>query len=340
MRILLTGATGFIGKDLTVRLLERGHELTVVTRNGERVDALHRKRIRIVEADICDAAAMESTATKIDGVDVLIHAAACLNYYGNRRHLEQVNVRGTRNVLEAFGRSPRMKKIIFLSSVEAMGPVAEADVPGDETAGCHPVSPYGVTKRRAENVVVQFGQSLCIPGVIFRLGNVYGPGGSAFIESIAAALREGPQSALRRYLPVYRDRFIHPVYISDASRGILRAVDEPAAEGIFHLAGPEYLRAGELFNRVAEGMGAKFPAGECVSFSRLALRLRNWLRKLTNRADWLSYVTASRGSRVHRAYSTARIRNELGYIPEVAMEEGITNTLSWTGKTARIGAKH
>ena len=340
MRILLTGGTGFVGRDLTGQLLERGHELIVVTRDRARIQRSFREKIRVIETNLCETALSWGQSAMLSEVDVLIHAAACLDYYGNRRRLDRVNVQGTRNMLGAFVGSSRIKKIIFLSSIEAMGPVAEGDIPADEAARCAPISPYGVSKLQAEKIVEQFGESRSIPFVILRLGNVYGPGGSDFVLPVAASLKEGRQSTLRRYLSAYQDRYIHPVFITDASKGIIRAMDAPAAKGIYILAGEEYLRMGELFHRVAGQVSADFHIQENASFSRHSLRLRNGLRRLLNRADLLSYFTASCDARIHRAYSIAKIRRELDFAPEVSMEEGISKTLAWARDTARIGGRN
>ena len=340
MRILLTGGTGFVGRDLTGQLLEKGHQLIVVTRDKARIQRSFREKIKVIETNLCETALSWSLSAKLNEVDVLIHAAACLDYFGNRRHLDRVNVQGTRNMLGAFIGSPHINKIIFLSSIEAMGPVAEGDIPADETTRCAPISPYGDSKLHAENVVGQFCESRSIPYVILRLGNVYGPGGSGFVLPVAASLTEGRQSTLRRYLSAYRDRYIHPVFITDASKGIIRAMDEPTAKGIYILAGQEYLRMGELFHRVAGQLGADFHIRESASFSRHSLRLRNGMRRLLNRADLLSYFTASCDARIHRAYSIAKIGRDLDFVPEVSMEEGISKTLAWAGDTARIGDRN
>ena len=342
MRILLTGGTGFIGRDLTGQLLERGHEIIVVTRDKARIQPSFREKIRVIETNICEKSLTWGSSAKLDEVDVLIHAAACLDYFGNRRHLYRVNVQGTRNMLGSFVGSPCIKKIIFLSSIEAMGPVAEGDIPADETAGCAPVSPYGDSKLQAEKIVEQFGESRSIPYVILRLGNVYGPGGSAFVLPVAASLQEGPQSTLRKYLSAYQDRYIHPVFITDASKGIIVAMESPKAKGIYILAGDEYLRMGDLFHRVAAQVNTDFKVEEEEndSFSHLYLRLRNGMRRMLSRADLLSYFTASCDARIHRAYSIAKIQRELDFVPEVSMEEGITNTLARARDAARIGGRN
>jgi nucleoside-diphosphate-sugar epimerase len=340
MRILLTGSTGFIGRDLAGQLLERGHELIVVTRDKARIQHSLNQKVRVIEANICETAAPWGPSARLNEVDILIHAAACLDYFGNRRRLYGVNVQGTRNTLGSFVGVPHIKKIIFLSSIEAMGPVAEGDIPADETARCAPVSPYGESKLQAERIVEQFGECRSIPYVILRLGNVYGPGGSAFVLPVAASLKEGPQSTLRRYLSAYQDRYIHPVFITDASKGIIRAMDAPTAKGVYILAGEEYLRMGDLFHRVAGQVNSDFNVAEKASFSHLNLRLRNGVRRLLNRADLLSYVTASCDARIHRAYSIAKIRRELHFVPEISVKEGIAKTLAWARDAARIGGRN
>jgi len=340
MRILLTGGTGFVGRELTGQLLERGHELIVVTRDRARIQHSFREKIRVIETNICETARSWGPSAKINEVDVLIHAAACLDYFGSRRRLYRVNVQGTRNLLGSSAAFPCLKKIVFLSSIEAMGPFTESDIPADETARCAPVSPYGDSKLQAEKIVEQFGESRSIPYVILRLGNVYGPGGSDFVLPVAASLQEGPKSTLRKYLSVYQDRYIHPVFITDASKGVIGAMESSQAKGIYILAGDEYLRLGDLFHRVAAQVNTDFNVEENDSFSHLYIRLRNGVRRMLNRADLLSYFTASCDARIHRAYSIAKIRQELDFMPAVSMEEGIAKTLAWARDAARIGGRN
>ena len=340
MRILLTGGTGFVGRHLTAQLLERGHTVIVVTRRRQRMNHSRSQKLIILEADLCERTAWWHRTPEMNDIDVLIHAAACLDYFGNRRRLHRVNVMGTLHALRNVVDIPGVQKIVFLSSIEAMGPIAEINIPADETARCAPVSPYGDSKLQAEKIIEQFGRERFIPYVILRLGNVYGPGGPSFVLPIAEALTEGRKNVLMRYLPAYQARYIHPVYIADASRGIIAALESSAAAGTYILAGESYMKIQDLYRMIARQMHVEFNPDEGAPDSQRYLQLRNGLRRLLNRADTLAYFTAACNARIHRAYSISKIRRELGFAPAISLEEGIMNALAWARDMKRPGGAH
>ena len=340
MRILLTGGTGFVGRHLTAQLLERGHTVIVVTRRRQRMNHSRSQKLIILEADLCERTAWWHRTPEMNDIDVLIHAAACLDYFGNRRRLHRVNVMGTFHALRSVVDIPGVKKIVFLSSIEAIGPVAETDIPADETARCAPVSPYGDSKLQAEKIIEQFGRERSIPYVILRLGNVYGPGGASFVLPIAEALTEGRENVLIRHLPAYQSRYIHPVYIADSSRGIIAALESSAAAGTYILAGESYIKIQDLYRRIARQMHVEFNPDEGAPDSQGYLQLRNRLRRLLNRADPLAYFTAACNARIHRAYSISKIRRELSFAPAISLDEGIMNALAWARDRERSGGSH
>ncbi|MBN1261244.1 MAG: NAD-dependent epimerase/dehydratase family protein [Anaerolineae bacterium] len=153
MLVLVTGATGCVGANIVSALQRRGHTVRALQRSTSRLDALAGLDPEMVVGDIGDPASLLAAA---EGVDWIFHAAAISQYWRNSKELiYQVNVEGTRNVLEA-ARAQGVKRVVFTSSVGALGVPTYPGQLLDETATFNLSPrrfPYGHSKVLAEEEV-------------------------------------------------------------------------------------------------------------------------------------------------------------------------------------------
>lgn len=328
MIVLITGGTGFIGTALITRLLGDGNNVIILTRDKRKVDNSLMGKVEVLEVDICDSAALNRLDLRLQNVDAIFHLAASLDYSGDRKELFQVNVEGTINLLNLAVKSG-IKKIVFASSIEAMGMVRKEDIPANETFECKPVSTYGESKLEAEKQVRKFAEVSSLNITILRLGNVYGPGSPAFIVPIANAILS--KGELLKFLSVYRGYYLHPVYIDDAVGGIMKASQKLNTSGTYILAGEEFVTIGKLFELVARALGVTIDVKNKRKKLKdiLYLNLRKKIHKFRKRADLLTYFMAGKGRRIHRAYSIEKAKKEIGYLPRVNLKDGISKTLEW-----------
>lgn len=326
MNTLVTGGTGFIGRALVSRLLKDGNKVMVLTRNERRVDKSIKGKAEVLEADICDSASLGRLDLRLQGIDVLIHLAASLDYFGDKKKLFQVNAGGTINVLHLAERN-EVKRFIFISSIEAMGTIGEDDIPADETFVCQPVSTYGKSKLEAEKRVRRFAEEKSLSTIVLRLGNVYGPGSPAFIVPIANAILR--KDALVKFLPVYKDRYLHFVYIDDVIDGIVKSAQRSDVSETYILSGEEYVTIETLFSLIAQELDVDIEIKRKSIRDILYLNLRKKIHQLHKRADLLTYFMAGQGRNTHRAYSIEKAKRELGYSPEVSLRDGIAKTIEW-----------
>lgn len=253
--------------------------------------------------------------------------AASLDYFGDKEKLFRVNVEGTVNLLNLAKRNG-IKKFIHISTIEAMGTIREDDIPANESYICKPVSTYGESKLEAEKKVMKFGEEKIFDITILRLGNVYGPGSPAFIVPIANAILS--RNNLLKFLSVYKDRHLHPVYIDDVVDGILKAAQKNNVDTAYILAGNEYITIEKLFKLVAQELNIDLDLQTKKNIKDvLYLNLRKRLHKICKRADLLTYFVAGEGDKIHRAYSIEKAKKELGYSPKVSLNEGIKKTIEW-----------
>lgn len=182
MRILVTGATGFIGSQLTAELVRRGHQVRVLRRAGSRTLML--ADLPNVEHVLGDILERDAVAQAVRGCDLVYHVAALSSYWrAQREQVYQVNVEGTRVVLEACLRAG-VRRVVHTSSVAAIG-VRRDGLPADENTPFDPFSArwaYGDSKHRAEQVVYRAIEQ-GLDAVIVNPAAVIGPGDHYLISS-------------------------------------------------------------------------------------------------------------------------------------------------------------
>ncbi len=195
--VLVTGGAGFIGSHLARRLAGEGHEVRVLDNfaTGRRENlAPIAGRVRLIEADIRDAAAVREAAR---GVETVFHQAALGSVprsLDDPATTHAVNVTGTLNVLIA-AREAKARRVVYASSSSVYGPSSE--FPQREDQPVRPLSPYAVSKLAGECYTVAFAKSYGMETVALRYFNVFGPGQdpdslyAAVIPRFIKALCEG-----------------------------------------------------------------------------------------------------------------------------------------------------
>lgn len=312
--VLVTGATGFLGRRLCQRLQSEGHAVLAIGREPAAGpwDAF-------IRADLA-ADSIDPEAFAGRRVETIFHLASKAHAVAETAAAAQtyrpVIVDGTRRMLdlaEAIG----VQSFIFMSTVKAMGegnPQGEPLRALDETACRAPAGPYGQAKAEAEQLVLQ---SSLAHRVVLRPVMVYGPGEKGNLPRMINAVRRGrfpplPDTGNRRSM----------IHVDDLLEFAIRAAQTPAANGrAYILAGKDALSTRQLYDAIRASLGLaavdyaipfwllKIAAG---AGSLLGALLR---RRLPLDQDTLSKLTASAW------YSVERAERELGYTPRHSVAE-------------------
>jgi dihydroflavonol-4-reductase len=177
MKVLVTGATGFLGSEIVRRLEAEGHAARVLVRKTSKLDGLRGLDVEKVEGDILDRASIDRA---LAGVDAVIHTAGCVSARPRDRELiYRVNVDGTRNVLEAALARGGLR-VVHTASIAAVGATDEPVLQNEESpwlvgdVGYH----YVASKRRGEELALELAKKgldvLSLdPGMILGPGDVY-----------------------------------------------------------------------------------------------------------------------------------------------------------------------
>ncbi|MEZ0229118.1 MAG: NAD-dependent epimerase/dehydratase family protein [Planctomycetota bacterium] len=173
MKVLVTGATGFVGSEIARELVRQGHQVRVLVRKTSKLDGLKDVPHERVEGDILDRASLDRA---LEGMEALIHAAANVSArIRDAALIDRVNVEGTRTVLDAAAARPGLR-VVYTSSVATIG---ATETPSLQTESSPWRSGDGYqyidAKRRAEEFVLQHAQR-GLDVVILNPGMVLGPG--------------------------------------------------------------------------------------------------------------------------------------------------------------------
>jgi dihydroflavonol-4-reductase len=316
--VLITGGGGFIGSHLVDSQLAQGHLVRTVDLHVERLaHVAGHPRLEVVVGDLLDSGLV---ARLVDGVDLVYHlASAHLDVSLSDDYYRQVNVDAALGLLQA-ARAARVSRVVHCSSVGVIGDVK--DPPADESTPCRPTNIYEQTKLAGEQAVLRSAAETGFPTVVARPAWVYGPR--------CPRTQKLFRTIARGRFPFFGDgrTLRHPIYVSDAVRGLeLCAEAQGAAGQTYILAGPEALTVEALVDTIAEVLEARPPA----------LHLSLAMGKLGGHALELAFKPLGRQPPFSRrsldfflkdnAYDIGKARRELGFQPQVDLRTGLHETL-------------
>ncbi|MBX3312749.1 MAG: SDR family NAD(P)-dependent oxidoreductase [Actinobacteria bacterium] len=254
-RVLVTGATGFVGSHVTAALVRDGQRVRVLARNPEKVPAalephgIDATEVEVAVGDMTDEAAV---AAALDGCDAVVHAAAEIGVDGGSGPTSTANVDGVRTVIGAAV-DLRLDPIVYTSSVMAHLPNDGSAITPDSPLA-EPLSSYGESKHRAE-LLVRDWQAQGAPIVSFTIGGVYGPTSPHLNSSFAAI------AAAMGLLMLTPPGGSNVVDVRDLAVAITRAL-EPGRGPRRYVAGGAFLTWPEWVEALSEGAGVPVASQE------------------------------------------------------------------------------
>lgn len=303
-RVLVTGASGFIGSHLTRRLVRLGAQVHAVTSNVSSVYPTRlvdlRSSLTLHETSLIDRGALEVLASEVQP-EYVLHLGAYTHVGKSWQRVDeciQVNVQGTVNLLMAL--APHgYARFVNTGTSEIYGDV---DVPFHEEGPVHPISPYSVSKHAAEQYCRLFADSRKWPIVMVRPFNAYGPAQTPD-RVIPEIITRGLQRQPLRMTKGLQTREFN--YVEDLVDGFLLLATTPGIDG-------------ELFN---------LGSGDEVSMRDLTTRI---LAQLGNPIEAEFGALPERPTEIMRMYSDAsKARARLGWEPRTSLDEGLAKTIAW-----------
>jgi CDP-glucose 4,6-dehydratase len=308
-RVLVTGATGFLGAHVVDALLEVGAEVVIVARDAIPPSPIARgwlDRVTTVWGDVVDQALVERALGEYDVRSVLHLAAQSQVGVANRNPTStfEANIRGTWSVLEAARRSPLVEQVVLASSDKAYG--AQPSLPYTEDMPLLAVNPYDVSKACADLIGQSYHATYGLPVAITRCGNFFGPGDrnwERIIPGTARSVLRGERPVLRSDGTMVRDY----LYVVDGARAYLALAEAMACR-------PEL--AGEAFN---------FSTGEPRSVLEVVA-----LVQAAAGTDLEPDIQDRAAAEIPEQHLSAdKARRLLGWEPSMGLERAIAETVDW-----------
>ena len=302
-KVVITGASGFVGKNF-VKMLDLHHyEISVITRKKEKLENLFDASVKIIEADLMDINSLKSA---FEGQDVLVNLAAEVR---NQDLLEKTNVLGTKNCLEAI-KHEGIKKVIHLSSVGVIGkPFSGSSIRIQEDVEPTPQNEYERTKNISEQLFVDESKTGAFELIVLRPTNVFGE------HHPFNALLNLMQTIENGKPLIYTSgAMVNYVYVSDVSASIISALENKTTAGIYNVG--YAIELNDFYSMIVKTMNKKtrrfkVPAILTSFANKLGVKK---LQSISNRLE----------------YSDERLKENFTY--PVGVEKGIENTVDYYKK--------
>ncbi len=319
MNIFITGATGFIGRQLTKKLVENKFNVTALVRNRYKAKELTELGVTIHEGDVTDVNSIEGA---MRGCDTLFHLANISRWWlRDKSKYIDVNVTGTKNLLKEAKKSG-VKKVIFTSSVAAIrqphGVLAKEDL-----EHCGEIeSSYGKSKYLAEQEVLKFAKTNKMDISVLNPGVVIGPGdfktfGKMLIEFLNRKLK----------FRAFDESYVPLVYIDDVVDAHIIAA-EKAKSGQKYILVSENLKIIDVYKMAHEITGDPIPSFQMPPFMiKLIAHIMEIKASVTGVSPKLA-VDAVNAMEKGASASNIKATDELG-IKFMPIREALEKTINW-----------
>jgi farnesol dehydrogenase len=321
MKVLLTGGTGFLGRNVARVLAGRGHALRVLARPTSRLAGLPDGH-ELAPGDVTDAASLRRAA---EGCDAVLHMAALVKVWvPDAGRFDAVNVDGMRHVLQAVRESGA--RLVYTSSFMALGPSGDAAVDGGRP---HPGPPFRNAYERTKAAADGLARAAAAAGedvVVVYPGVIYGPGDMTEGNIVARLVADHLNGRLPALVGPCDRRWSY-AFVDDVALGHALALEQGAAGERFVLGG-ENATLAQLFSLVQELAGAAPPRWKLPYQAASALGALQWLwAELTGKPPQLTPGEVG-VFREHWACDSRRSEERLGYRSR-PLAEGLGETLDW-----------
>lgn len=327
MKVLVTGANGFLGSWLCRRLQNDGHQVFALVRPSSDLSELEGLRYEKIFGDVTDRASLDRA---FQGMDAVFHLAGLIAYKRSElARMRKINVEGTRNVVEAC-LATKVPRLVHLSSITAVGAgFSPNEIQTEESkyniANLH--LGYFDTKHEAEKIVLG-AASKGLDAVVLNPGTIYGPGDAK------KGSRSTQLKVARGKFPFYTPGGVNVIHVEDAVDGIVRGWQQ-GRKGERYLLGSENITIKNLFEMIAAEAGVPAPKWKLPRAALFAVgRFGDLKEQLGGKAS--VSVENAWSSTLYHYLDNSKAKRELGLNPRPA-REAIRASVGWMKDHGLLG---
>lgn len=327
-RILVTGATGFVGRHLVNALRKKKYNVRCFVRKNSDLGFLKSFNSEIAYGDLMD---LDSLKKAVDKIDIVFHLAGITNVSTKDREPHQtfnrINFEGAKNLLKVCG---KIKQFIYFSSIEALGIIQNEIL--DEKTKSRANRPYDLSKYNSELAVFEFCEKTKVPVTIIRPAMIYGEGevNSKGIKINSAVLKMCQMIKKRKFPIIGNGENKLPfTHIDNIVNGTISIIgNEKAFEQIYILADEKSYSINEIVKTIEDIENVKninihipkLVAKVGASFCEFLNKIIDFPCPLTS--SGVDYITGNRFVDISKA------KKDLNYKP-INLKQGLTKTIKW-----------
>ena len=315
-KVLVTGATGFLGRRTVEMLIDQGFAVRALVRTPSKAGTLAQLGAEIAQGDVTDP---ESLKPAFQGIDYVIHAAADTS--GTEQGARQVTIRGTRNILVLCA-SRQVKKLVYISSCSVYGSadykegqVVDENSPLERFPERRGI--YSWAKLEAEKIVLDYMNQDKVPAVCLRPGTIYGPGGENFSPMLGFSWKN------KIFVVIHKKGFTLPlVYVDNLIQAIIAALIQDKSTGqVYNVVDSQQIGKIEYMDTFISKL---YPGAWCFylpySLLSAAVSLQETLFSIIKRKPVLTKYRLT-SSQKPIIFDASKIKNHLGWQPSFSFEQ-------------------
>ena len=326
MKVLVTGAAGFLGGHLVDMLVERGDEVRAMVRPVENADYLRTlSNVEVVNGDLTNVASLRRA---VKGVERVYNVAAKTGPWGPESMYRAINVYGLSDLIYA-AMDAGVQRIVHTSSITVYGHSLHGIVTED-----HPYhaedNPYSRTKIEGEKLVADLVEGQGAPIVMVRPAWIYGPRDIASFAKYVSRVESG-----KFFFVGSGENIVPTVYVRDVAQGLIKAGDagDEVIGQAYTLANDERVTQATYLNTIADALGVahvslKVPFSALYAAGRSAeLAWQAMGRRDAAPPPLTTYGITLQGG--DQQFSIDKARRELGYAPQFNIQRGVAEGVKW-----------
>jgi len=313
--VLVTGATGFIGRRVVHKLLQKGIDVKVLALPEEAIPSEWTDKVEVVRGSISDPHSVEKAAT---GAKTIIHLVAIVTDWGDEKKYWGVTVEGSRLIFEQAVKN--QARVVLASSIAVYGDYIHSQTCPEDTPFGKTLGPYSRTKQAQEKLAWEFFKNKSMKLSVVRPANVYGPGSGPWLHDVIDVLQSGSPGLISG-----GEMNAGLAYVDNVADVLILAGSTERAIGrVYNACDGLDVTWREYFTDIADIIGVGKPKSLPAPLAAIGAYLMEGVYKLFS-IQKRPLITREALNLVgsDNRIPNDRIKNELGYTPQVSYAEGM-----------------